>query len=284
MAQEAAQGVVAVDGASIYYERRGQGPALLLIAGAGGDAGMFGPAAEELARDHTVLTIDRRGNSRSKWHGPVREFRLLEHAADAVAVLHANGFESATVLGQSGGAAITLVLVAAFPHVVDRAIAHEPPIISGLPDRTEILDWYDHLEELGMQGKEEQAGGEFIERCGLAQTMRQLDGMPVFDSTLMRFRANIPYFVREEMAVFTYFRPDYPRLQATDVPLQIAIGHDSLNMRGPGKPVFYALAAQRVAARIGTPVLEFPGNHVSFMNETAAFVEALRKVLAITHS
>lgn len=274
------EGVLEVGDASIYYERRGQGPALLMIAGAGGDAGMYGPAADELARDYTVLTYDRRGNSRSTWRGPAREFRLLEHASDAVAVLHANGFESATVFGQSGGAVITLALVAAFPHVVERAIAHEPPVVSGLPDRTEIFDWYDHLEELGVNGHEEQAGAEFMERCGLTDTVQHLLGDSDFTATLQRFFANIPYFVREEMAVFTYHRPDYPRLRTTDVPLQIGIGHDSLNMHGPGKPVFYALASQRAAERIGAPIVEFPGNHLAFMVNATTFVDTLRHVLS----
>lgn len=259
------EGVVEVGDASIYYERRGQGPALLMIAGAGGDAGMYGAVADELASDYTVVTYDRRGDSRSQWRGPVREFRLVEHASDAIAVLNANGFQSATVFGQSGGAAITLALVAAYPHVIDRAIAHEPPIVSGLPDRGELLDWYDHLETLGVNGNEEQAGAEFVERCGLTDTVQHLLADPSFTATLQRFMANISYFVREEMAVFTYHRPDYPRLRATTVPLQIGIGHDSLNMHGPGKPVFYAQAAQRVAERIGAPVVEFPGNHLAFM-------------------
>lgn len=279
MESEVTEGVLEVDDASLYYERRGQGPALLMIAGAGGDAGMYRAAADLLASDYTVITYDRRGNSRSKWRGPVREFRLLEHASDAVAVLHANGFDSATVLGQSGGAAITLSMVAAFPHTVERAIAHEPPIVSGLPDRTEIFDWYDHLEDLGLQGNEEQAGAEFVERCGLTDTVQHLFADPAFTATLQRFMANIPYFVREEMAVFTHHRPDYPRLRSTTVPLHVGIGRESLNMHGPGDPVFYALAAQRTAERIGAPVVEFPGNHLGFMVDATAFVDTLRPLL-----
>lgn len=82
------------------------------------------------------------------------------------------------------------------------------------------------------------------------------------------------------MAVFTYHRPDYPRLRTTKIPLTIGIGHDSLNMHGTGKPVFYALAAQRVAERIGAPVVTFPGNHLAFMVDAPAFVDTLRRVLS----
>jgi pimeloyl-ACP methyl ester carboxylesterase len=57
-------GIAAVAGAELYYEVRGRGPAVLLIAGATGDAGHFEQAADVLASEHTVITYDRRGNSR----------------------------------------------------------------------------------------------------------------------------------------------------------------------------------------------------------------------------
>ena len=42
-----------------------EGPALLMISGAGGDAGYYAGVAEELDDAFTVITYDRRGNSRS---------------------------------------------------------------------------------------------------------------------------------------------------------------------------------------------------------------------------
>ena len=67
-------GFLDVEGARIRYERRGAGPALLLISGAGGDAGFFSGLAEVLADSFTVISYDRRGNSRStgRTEGPMR--------------------------------------------------------------------------------------------------------------------------------------------------------------------------------------------------------------------
>jgi hypothetical protein len=62
-------------------------------------------------------------------------------------------------------------------------------------------------------------------------------------------------------------------LRATKVPLLLTAGHDSLNLHGPGKLVFYAHAAQRVAERIGTEVAEFPGNHILHLLDPSTFVE-----------
>jgi pimeloyl-ACP methyl ester carboxylesterase len=61
-------GIAKAAGADLYFERRGAGPPLLLIAGGGGDCGAYRALADDLASDYTVLTYDRRGNSRSPLH------------------------------------------------------------------------------------------------------------------------------------------------------------------------------------------------------------------------
>ena len=54
-----------VPGARLYYEVRGRGP-LVVLVGAPMDAGPFGPLADLLAGDYTVLTTDPRGINRSR--------------------------------------------------------------------------------------------------------------------------------------------------------------------------------------------------------------------------
>ena len=66
---------VKADGADLYYERRGTGPAILMISGGGGDASYYTGVAERLADDYTVLTYDRRANSRSTVHDPAARCR-----------------------------------------------------------------------------------------------------------------------------------------------------------------------------------------------------------------
>jgi len=58
--------LVAVNETVLYYEKQGNGPALLLIAGSTGDAGNFTRTADLLADEFTVVTYDRRGNSRTR--------------------------------------------------------------------------------------------------------------------------------------------------------------------------------------------------------------------------
>ena len=55
---------VNAEDAEIYCEFRGNGPLLLLITGGMGDAGFYSSAADILADFFTVVSYDRRSNSR----------------------------------------------------------------------------------------------------------------------------------------------------------------------------------------------------------------------------
>ena len=57
--------LIEANDATLYYERRGLGPTVLFISGATGDAGHWTEVANILADESTVVTYDRRANSRS---------------------------------------------------------------------------------------------------------------------------------------------------------------------------------------------------------------------------
>ena len=92
--------VASVRGAEIYYEIRGRGPALLFIAGAFSDTGHFARVGELLADDFTVVTYDRRGNSRSSGLVAGQPTGPAEQADDAAALLTALSPTPAAVYGQ----------------------------------------------------------------------------------------------------------------------------------------------------------------------------------------
>src|SRR4051794_22504232 len=99
---------VTVPGARLYTERAGNGPPLLLISGGGGDAGMYEDVVPLLAERYTVLTYDRRGNSRSRFTEPDAAVDVAAQAGDAVAILDHYGVDGAYVFGSSGGAIFAL--------------------------------------------------------------------------------------------------------------------------------------------------------------------------------
>src|SRR5260370_38119242 len=69
-------------GATLYYETRGSGPVLLLIAGGAADAGVFEDVASFLAHAYTVVTYDPRGNSRSPLTGEPQDQPIEVHRGD----------------------------------------------------------------------------------------------------------------------------------------------------------------------------------------------------------
>jgi pimeloyl-ACP methyl ester carboxylesterase len=83
-------------------QRRGSGPALLMITGMGGSHRQWGePFLAELERDFELITYDHRGvGASSPLRGPVS---IPELAADALALLDAVGLARAHVLGISMG-------------------------------------------------------------------------------------------------------------------------------------------------------------------------------------
>ena len=66
-APEAREGDYAdVDGARIFYEARGDGPALMLLHGYPLSGALFARMRDELQENYTVVTVDHRGYGKSE--------------------------------------------------------------------------------------------------------------------------------------------------------------------------------------------------------------------------
>jgi 3-oxoadipate enol-lactonase len=102
--------IVASDGTTIAYEAfgRSDGEPLLMIQGLGTDARGWALQRMPLGRRYRCFAIDNRGVGGSS-NAP-RPFSLEQMAADAVAVLDAEGIDRAHVMGASMGGAIAQIL------------------------------------------------------------------------------------------------------------------------------------------------------------------------------
>ncbi|MGW1777690.1 alpha/beta fold hydrolase [Streptomyces sp. NPDC002143] len=255
-------GVFDIDGTGLYHEVRGSGPALLMISGAGGDAGYYTAVAEDLADAFTVITYDRRGNSRSGGAGD-GPMRLTQQAADARALIDGLAGGRALVFGNSAGAIIGLTLAAAHPEALAGLIAHEPPAVNVLPDGDPERGFFAELAALYAAGGGPAAGRRF------AETTRG-EGAYRWPADLwQRFLANQDHLFGTEWAGFGAFRPDEEALRAAPFPILLAAGAED---RG----TYYARPSIEIARRIGAPWAEFPGIRMEFLRDPARFAAALR--------
>ena len=98
-------------GSRLAYEVQGQGPPVLLIQGVGVHGNGWRPQVEALADRYTCLTFDNRGMGESQPAGaPVTVEQMAE---DALALLDAEGWGSAHVIGHSLGGLVALELALA---------------------------------------------------------------------------------------------------------------------------------------------------------------------------
>jgi pimeloyl-ACP methyl ester carboxylesterase len=279
---------LSVPGATLYHEVRGAGPTLLLICGGVYDAAGYAGLAQRLVDDYTVVTYDRRGNSRSPLAGPPTPQRIEEHAEDARRILAAVGGAPAYVFGNSSGASIGLELVARHAELVGVLVAHEPPVFDLLGDRdrwaalmTEVEQAYarDGAGAAGavfgagmhMRGGSSSENNDEPERIpGGAEASAELD--PELAAMMGRMQANMEFFIGYEVPPFGRYSPDVPALRAAGTRIVPAVGADSA-----GEPPHRCGLV--LADLLGTEAAVFPGDHGGFGSRVDEFAPQLRGVL-----
>ncbi|MEU6395264.1 alpha/beta fold hydrolase [Streptomyces sp. NPDC046939] len=262
-----------VPGATLHHEIRGEGPPLLLLPGAGGDAAVLDPLADALATTFTVLTHDPRGYSRSRLDGPHGEQRVDVHADDALRLLDAVAPGTpAYVAGASSGAIVTLDLLARHPDRLRHAVAHEPPSWSVLPDAAEQLAFFQEVYETYVAQGIEAAGARFLRGVGPVMLPPPPPEGPPGERTaamLERLRANAPLALQYEHRSFAAYVPDLTALGTVADRLTLAAGTAT---RGhlPYRP------AALMAERLGLPLVPFPGAHNGWSTHPAETADLLR--------
>jgi pimeloyl-ACP methyl ester carboxylesterase len=267
-----------VPGATLYYEMRGSGPVLLLIAGGGTDAGVFETVASLLAHDYTVVTYDPRGNSRSSLDGPPTDQQIEVHSDDARRLLSTVATSPAAVFGTSSGAIVALDLIARHPTVVSRLVAHEPPLLELLPDAARWHAFHDDVYETYQREGVEAAMQKWVAGVGLDAVTPPPDAElpPEVAAAMKRMAGNQDLFFAHELLPFTRYVPDLARLSVHKDRIVLAVGHDTREQLA-GQLVYRPLVW--LAEHFSTQVVDFPGDHGGYGAYPAAFVAKLREVL-----
>lgn len=200
---------VSNEGAEIYCEHRGNGPSLLLIHGAMEDAGFYSSAAEILADKFTVVTYDRRCNSRSSGDRSA-DMSIAQQARDTASIIETIGGGKAIVVGRSGGAIIGLELAATRPELIDSLIVHEPPVIE-LLNETEARKWRSFFNKTYEKSLHE---GYDVAQTEFMKSLVNVPFSPYPPDLNERLSGNVDFFFKHEFRALGIY-PIQTQLETT---------------------------------------------------------------------
>ncbi|MHC1563193.1 alpha/beta fold hydrolase [Actinomycetospora sp. C-140] len=264
-------GTLAVPGARLHHEVRGAGP-LVVLFGTPMDAGAFTGLAELLAEDHTVLTADPRGIGRSPVDDRYATPTLSTRADDlARLITHVDPVGPASVLGSSGGAVTALALAQEHPDLVHTVVAHEPPLVELLPDRAERHAGAEVVVERWFAGDHVGSWRAFLENADIHMPEEVFQA--VFAAAPdAAARADGDYQNGHLLGPTTHHRPDLEALRAGAPRIVVGIGERSTGQ-------LCDRTSRALADGLGVAPVLFPGDHIGFAEDPAAFLPALRAVL-----
>lgn len=176
--------VTSKDGTKIAYEKKGQGPALILVDGALCYRS-FGPMqglSELLAPNFTVYTYDRRGRGESSNGKP---YSLEREVEDIDALVQAAG-GSAYVYGISSGACLALEAALRLGKEISKLALYEPPYNPDPAARQQWDEYRKQLDQALAEGRRGDAVVLFMKLVGTPEDavngMRNSPMWPMFEA------------------------------------------------------------------------------------------------------
>lgn len=255
-----------VEGARLHYEVRGSGPVLAVIGNPLGAAG-FARIVPLLTDDHTVVTYDPRGIARST-RDDDREPTPELLSDDVARVIAAVTSEPVALLGSSGGAVTGLALVTRHPGVLHTLVAHEPPLMEFLDDGGAGLAGMDDVFATNLAHGPALAMAKFASLAGFRQGPGKMGPQPTPEAL-----AQDDYFLRHMANPTIRSKPDVEALKASSTRVVLAVGAKSAGQLA-------SRATCAFAERLGSEVVEFPGDHMGYLFSAEKFAETLLKVLS----
>lgn len=278
-----------VPGATLAYDVRGPLPTAdgappLLMIGQPMDASGFATLASFFP-DRTVLTYDPRGLGRSTRTDGSAENHPEQQAADLHSLIAGLDVGPVDLFASSGGAVTALALVAAHPGDVRTLVAHEPPLLTVLPDAAQALAAEEQVRQAyhragwgtGMAAFIALTSwqGPFTAEFGTGLPAPAAFGLPAEDDGT---RADP--LLSGSSAPVTAYRPDLDALRAASTRVVVAAGTES---RG----LLTWRTSEALAQALGQDLAVFPSHHGGFLGpelgqagEPEAFAARLREALA----
>ncbi|GAA4119149.1 hypothetical protein [Streptomyces hundungensis] len=157
-------------------------------------------------------------------------------------------------------------LLTRHPERLARVVAHEPVLVSLLPDAAEQHTFFSQVVSTFHRAGVDAAMAEMGAGCGEERGEKpDLSGLsPRMLATLSRVRGNSAFFLGRILGQFSAHAPDLAQLDASAGKLVPAAGWASYRLR------LYRPAAW-LAERYGVALAEFPGGHVGVVTHPREF-------------
>lgn len=263
---------VSVKNASIYFKIHGEGkPFLLMITGGTGDADSFDTIIPYLIDQFTIISYDRRGYTRSPINTIADDeiIGIATQTEDVRSLLQTITPGPVYIFGSSIGAVIAIDFGAKYPDLVEKVIAHEPPLINQLPDheRTGKVPLILPNESPMAAMRRFTETFKLVPRNLLGQSF-----MHVSKDAMKRKEADTKFFLQHESKGVDQYLPDIERIKIIRSKIVFVAGKES---RGN---FLYKLAVQ-TSKDIGAEFVEMVGHHVGYGQYPKEFSQQLLEIL-----
>jgi len=169
--------VISKDGTPIAFDQSGQGPALILVAGATATRLAEASLAAALAPYFTVFAYDRRGRGES---GDTAPYAVEREVEDIDTLINEAGGK-AFVFGHSSGAVLALEAARLLPTRITKLAVYEPPFIIDDSRPPAPEDYAPQLIELVSSGRRGEAIEYFMTVVGApAEMVAQMRQSPMW--------------------------------------------------------------------------------------------------------
>lgn len=271
--------MVQANGAELYCEICGSGPAVIWIAGGSGDSGCFDRVKPELADEFTLITYDRRGGGRSFRSENWSPTSIPGHADDAAALAQTLGVTPVAVFGTSLGANIAIDLLIRHADIVRAAVLHDPSIAPitaeyyqarGLGEqyRQQREGWFADIQKAWVEAGPAAALEAFFVPIVGEVTWRSID-----PEQMKRAVVSAPTTFKAGASTWQEYRPDDGAVEAIDRPIRLLLSEDSpSNLFEP--------TALWLAKRGHPAGPKLPGGHGAYIDRPKEFATALRPYLS----
>jgi 2-succinyl-6-hydroxy-2,4-cyclohexadiene-1-carboxylate synthase len=258
---------------ALHFERRGDGPPLVLLHGFTGSARSMAGVAAALEHEYQTIAPDLPGHGRSVGGAAAGGYRFDDCIDVLAATLHAAGHERAHWLGYSMGARLALACAVRHPERVASLVL--------LAGRAGIAA----ADERDARRAADEAFAARLEACGIDEFVDEWLAQPLF-ATLQRFgpgfmaeerRARLANDPRELAASLRALGPAaqpplFAALPRVEVPVLLVAG--ALDTR-------FVAAAHDLARRVPRAEVQeiADAGHAAHLERPAAFVAAVREFL-----